>query len=312
MKSGLVLFHEAMENYDPLKDLKEQCQLFERAATKGHEESIWILSVWRNAGIDWDVLKEAFSKTEEPLGWWFAGRLSEWNSREQFDFWKKSAEGGCGWGQVEYGGCFQHWGSEFVEEDQKVCVEWQEKAASQNNPKAMDWLGTWFRGEGGDKDKAMSYYRAAAELGWGISMDLLARMLRKGEGFAKEFSQAVIWGAKGDSYVFWILLTDAKSAFDNGALTDLDCDFNLLCYALGWGLYWYQYESWRWNNYSDEIKDFGSHCLDFYCSCVELQQKSIFTFLLCWNQTTGIKGPGQMIAKMVWEGRQDNLVKGFE
>jgi hypothetical protein len=61
-----------------------------------------------------------------------------------------------------------------------------------------------------------------------------------------------------------------------------------------------------------KIKDFGRHCLDFYCSCVELQQKSILMFLLCWNQTTGVKGPGQMIGKMVWEGRQDNLVKEFE
>jgi hypothetical protein len=57
---------------------------------------------------------------------------------------------------------------------------------------------------------------------------------------------------------------------------------------------------------------FGNRCLDFYCSCVALQQKSIFMFLWYWNRTTGVKGPGQMIAQMVWEGREDKLVKGFE
>jgi hypothetical protein len=67
----------------------------------------------------------------------------------------------------------------------------------------------------------------------------------------------------------------------------------------------------RWQSQSDEIQDFGDRCLDYYCSCVELQQKSIFTFLLCWNRATGVKGPGQMIAEMVWEGREDNFLKPF-
>jgi hypothetical protein len=57
---------------------------------------------------------------------------------------------------------------------------------------------------------------------------------------------------------------------------------------------------------------FGNQCIDYYCSCVELQQKSIFTFLWFWNRTTGVKGPGQMIAQMVWQQREDNLVKMFE
>jgi hypothetical protein len=101
-------------------------------------------------------------------------------------------------------------------------------------------------------------------------------------------------------------------AFEEETFEKFDCDFNQLCYALGWGLYWYQYRSTEWNERSDEEKAFGSHCLDYYCSCVELQQKSIFTFLLCWNQTTGVKGPGQIIGQMVWEEREDNLLIPFE
>jgi hypothetical protein len=160
-------------------------------------------------------------------------------------------------------------------------------------------------------EKAVSFYRAAAELGWKDSMDYLARMLRSGNGGAKDLRQAAIWGAKGDldrvvrERVFWSMLGDAKRALGSGATEDLDCDFNQLCYALGWGLYWYQYNVER-----DD--DFDIICLEYYCSCVELQQKSIFTFLWFWNRTTGVKGPGQMIAQMVWRGREDNLVKMFE
>jgi hypothetical protein len=69
---------------------------------------------------------------------------------------------------------------------------------------------------------------------------------------------------------------------------------------------------WIWRSNGEE-KAFGNRCLNYYCLCVALQQKSIFTFLLCWNQTTGgVKGPGQMIAQMVWELREDNLVKLLE
>jgi hypothetical protein len=202
----------------------------------------------------------------------------------------------------------------FVEKDQKVYLGWLEKAANQNNPYAMQLLGDWFRQEGSDKEKAVSYYRTSAELGWENSMDLLARMLRDGEGCAKDLRQAVIWSAKcSDSYVFWQLLEGARRAFESGATDDLDCDFNQLCYSLGWGLYWYLYEDEEWSKWqSDKNKVFGNRCLDLYCSCVELLQKSIFTFLLCWNRTTGVKGPGQMIAQMIWSGREEKLVKTFE
>jgi TPR repeat protein len=301
-----------MEKFDNSK-IEESFKRFERAAAKGHEESIWILSVVKDVEMKMSALTEAFPKTEEPLGWYFAGRFAPWRSRERFDFHKKSAEGGCSWGQVGYRISFKD--GVFVEQDNKVYVEWLEKAANQNNPEAMAWLGNWFRYEelGDDKEKAVSYYRAAAELGWKSSMHHLARMLKDGEGCVKDLRQAVIWGAKGDSYVFWMLLGDARRAFESGATENLDCDFNRLCYALGWGLYWYQYGTEDWDGEDDEVQVFGNDCLDYYCSCVELQQKSIVAFLLCWNQTTGgIKGPGQMIAEMVWEGREENLVQKFE
>jgi hypothetical protein len=84
--------------------LEQSFELFERAAAKGHEESIWILSVLKDVEKKKNALIEAFAKTEKPLGWYFAGYLSnDDREREQFDFYKKSAEGRCSWGQVQYG-----------------------------------------------------------------------------------------------------------------------------------------------------------------------------------------------------------------
>jgi TPR repeat protein len=297
-----------MEKFD-YDQREESFARFERAAAKGHEESIWIVSVVQDVQMEWDPLLEAFAKTEKPLGWFFAGMLSA--GREKFDFYEKSAEGGCSWAQVGYGGYFNR--GEFVEKDEKVFAEWLEKAADQNNPQAMECLGGWFGEEEIDKEKALWYYRVASELGWKPSMYWLSRMLEDGDGCEKDWRQTAIWSAKGGHiYLFRNMLGEATRAVERGMTDDLDWDFNQLCFALGWGLYWYQYGTETWNQ-SDEDQAFSNRCLDYYCSCIELQQKSIFTFLLGWNRTTGgVRGPGQMIGQMVWEGREVNLVKKFE
>jgi hypothetical protein len=292
----------------------EKFARFKRAAAKGHEESIWIVSVVKDVKMEASAVIEAFAKTEEPLGWLFAGVLSYRESREELellDLLKNSAEAGCSWGQVWYGWFFNNDG-DSVEQDEHVYVEWMEKSANQNNPMAMNYLGVWFRGDGDDDEEAAGYFRAAAELGWKRSMGWLSGMLYDGKGCERDLRKAAIWSAKKDSVVFWMLLADARRAFEEDTTEDLDCDFNQLCYALGWGLYWYLYDSEAWHQQDDEDQVFGNQCLDYYCSCVELQQKSIFTFLLCWNRTVGVKGPGQMIAQLVWEEREDNVVKRFE
>jgi hypothetical protein len=196
-------------------------------------------------------------------------------------------------------------------------LEWLEKAANQNNPRALYWLGDWFRLSGGIyTERAVSYYQAAATLEWKDSMYFLAYMLKTGSGCPKDLNQAVIWSVKGgkEGYgtVFLEFLGEGKRAFEEGTTQDLDGDFDQLCYALGLGLYWYQNEMWANLGRSHKAKLFRSHCLDHYCSCVELPQESIFAFLLCWNRATGVKGLGQVIAQMVWEGRETNLLRKFE
>jgi hypothetical protein len=255
------------------------------------------------------ALIEAFAKTQEPLGWYFAGKLSK--GREQFDFFKKSAEAGCSWGQVKYGRYFQV--GDLVEKNEKVHLEWLEKAAKQNNPDAIHRLGAWLRRKGGnEKAKELSHYRAAAALGWGLSMGWLAKMLKEGEGCGRDLREAALWSVKGDHTIyFWPLIEEARAAWEQDTLEEyLGCTFNQLCYALGWAVFWRMLgEDWR-QEYT--TKKFANCCLHYYCSCVELQQKSIFTFLLFWNQTVGIKGPGQMIGKMVWEEREFHQVNRFQ
>jgi TPR repeat protein len=141
-KSGLELFYDGIEKIN-IWQLEETFERFERAAAKGHEESIWIKSVVKDAKMNWTDLKKAFVKTEVPLGYYLAGRLLD--GREKFDFDTKSAEGVCSWGQVGYGDNF--YGGDLVEEDIEVHVEWLEKAAGQNNPLAIDKLGYWFQEE---------------------------------------------------------------------------------------------------------------------------------------------------------------------
>jgi tetratricopeptide (TPR) repeat protein len=286
--------------------LEESFARFERAAAKGHEESIWIVSVMKGVKLEKSALKEAFANTETPLGWWCAGRCSE-DSRERFDFAKKSAEAGCSWGQVEYSYYYGKYGiGGFVERDEKTHLEWLEKAANQYNPMAMDRLGYVFR-EKGEYEKALSYYRASAELGWKYGMLYLGEMLENGLGCGKDLRQAVILYAQGGDEWFFVVLDRARLAVENETT---DCDFDQLCYWLGWGLYWCMYGTEDWKRQNDKKnKVFGNRCIDYYCENVELQQESILTFLLCWNKTTGVKGPGLMIAQMVLE---ESLILPFQ
>jgi TPR repeat protein len=303
-----VLFHEAIQTLHD--DLEEAFALFERAAAKGHEEAIWIMSVVKDVQLEKDVWKEAFAMTEEPLGWWFAGQFTGWG-RERFNLFSKSAKGGCSWGQLDYAWYLKR--GHYVGEDKKAYLELMEKAAKQNNPVAMSRLGDWCSRNGAaEKTTAFLHHVRAAQMGWKDSLDSLAEMLKHRKGCGKESRQAVKWSAEGNAIEFWEQLGDARVAFKQGLTEDLDGNFNQMCFILGWGLYWYVCYNGEWDHRTIDETTFGLCCLNYYCSCVELQQKSIFTFLLYWNQRSGgVKGPGQMIGKIVWEGREDNLVKGF-
>jgi hypothetical protein len=261
-----------------------------------------------------DQLKEAFVQTAKPLGLWFAGELSEMGSREQFDLFQESAEKGCSWGQVQYADYFR-FGSEFVAENEQELVEWLEKAAAQQNPLALYFLGGLY-----DGGRGWTFRYAAAALGWKDALEDVASLWREGHGCEEEDAEraeyepkqdlyrALQWSAPGASHyrgVFWETLIAKEKK-----LPKWNCDFSRLCYLWGWGLYWYYDPSpQQWNNCTTVHKVFGNQCLDYYCSCVQVQQKSIWTFLLWWKQQGLLKEVGVLIAQRVWEERAENLIE---
>jgi hypothetical protein len=284
--------------------MEERLAHFKRAAAKGHAESIWIVAVMEAVTLRKSALKEAFVQTEDPLGWYLGATFAESGSEEQFDFYKKSAEGGCSWGQVDY--CWNFRTGQFgTPVDLRAYVEWSERAALAQNPYALYSLGYWWRNvdEGNDQDKAWSSFYAAATLGWKTAMDLVAEMLIDRESCESNVRQAIRWSARGKyANVFWDML---KAEAENDLVKDE------LRYLLGEGLYWYLYQSNAWYDCGTTQKIFGESCMDFFCANVELQQKSIWTFLLCWKQRGLVKEVGVLIGKRVWEERADNLVQQF-
>jgi TPR repeat protein len=118
------------------------------------------------------VLEKVFAATEGPWGWYFAGKFNSAGGREQFDLFKKSAEAGCSWGQVEYSLYLKDGRGGFVTQSPSAYVAELKKAALQNNPRALELLGGW--AEETTVSDAGAYYQAAAELGWATGARLLA------------------------------------------------------------------------------------------------------------------------------------------
>ena len=111
----------------------------EKAAKQGHEKSQWIWNVVKDMESEWEnenvadiekALVKVFAETESPLGFYFAGRLGDWNSRERFEHFKRSSEGGCSWGQIQYRRYFDSGVEWFVERDENMYLELLGKAVA--------------------------------------------------------------------------------------------------------------------------------------------------------------------------------------
>jgi hypothetical protein len=302
----VVFFNRAMEKFYRLGDNRENFARFEKAAQKGYAPACWVVQAAEkvfqknleedNDDAEAEALKEAFSGGE--TGGWgllFAGLLS--SGMDRLEFFKKSAEAGNSWGQAHY--------ATFFTSDGDVYLDWLEKAAAQDNPLGLSLMGQWVESTGGEhqQEKALSYYRRSALLGWENAMMRCGWMYRHQEGCLKDLYQSGFWYAQCMGTSFAKLLQNAKKTFE----TEGD---SRICFVMGQGAYWYQYEAKGWNRLSS-WKEFGERCLDYYCSVCELQQKSILTFLWFWNRAVGVRDVGVMIEKMVWEEREDNLVKSF-
>jgi hypothetical protein len=273
---------------------------FVRAADAGHEEARWVVRRWTGVEEKKEAWRKVFTESNTPLGLYLGGVCTDEVSVERLELLRESAARGNSWGQCAFARYYQYSYPGHV--DRNV-AQWHALlylAAAQNNPQAFDELGDI------SEESPLGYYRQAAELGWDPAKGKLAMRYRQ----AGEMALGIRWGAQVEGGGFMSQLNDVN----NGHFTKLPLkkkQYDTICYNLGWGLFWYQYGGDFGRGYDDSVRAFGETCLDYYCSCVELQQKSIFTFLLFWNQSVGVKDLGVMIGKMVWEEREENLVKNF-
>jgi hypothetical protein len=139
----------------------------------------------------------------------------------------------------------------------------------------------------------------AAEVGWANTVAAALREIYEAE---ENLAQAVLWAGRekggGDRERFFGLIESAVQI--PGQTRDR------ICFNIGKVMYWKLYE--------EELgldEAFQEKCLDFYISSVELQQKAVWLILWYFKQS-GMKDVGGLIAKMVWEEREMNLIQSFE
>lgn len=209
---------------------------------------------------------------------------------------------------MEYGRYFEE-GMGYVEPDMLTYKKYLFQAAEQDNPLAFYELAVTMRFR--DETEAVALFEKAVAGGLVRVKGSLAEMRKRGTGCDKNLPEALRLSAHGYPYLFWNIFTAVEEKYKAGDRTHEDVELERYFYLLGQGLYWYAYQSNQFEERSKKDKVFALRCLDYYCACVELQQKSIFTFLWCWNQSVGVKDVGVMIGKMVWENREDNLVQAF-
>ena len=298
-KSGEELYVRAMEEFDFVGE-EEGFRLLGRAGEKGDKEAGWVSEVVREGG-EKERLKRVFAERECGAGWYWAGKLSARGSEEQHEYYRKSSEAGYSWGQERY--------ADVIREDKKLYVALLEKAAAQNCPFALFELCFWYKHvEGEDSEKARRYNFRAAQMGLKHAMEEAGKAFYRD----RDLPQAAFWSSSGNGYfLFWKILREAFNGWRSGRTADLGFDFNALAMELGKGLYWYKYMTYDWIDLKDSEKEFGERCMEYYCSEVELQQKTVLLFMHFWNKTTCVKGIGKIIGQMAWEGRYDYLVKEF-
>jgi len=313
-------------------------ELFQRSANMGHEESRWIMFIGERMKnpTDTDEAIDVFANTQCGIGWYFAGILSEEGSLKRRGYLQQSSEAGYSWGQVAYTNLLYEEDytkpETFTEEKEKYDKYLKRLIPSveKKNPYALYLYGYLLQHSvacifteddyetlAPDYDpmyvqktraEAEQYFLLAAKLGWSDAIESLANIhlcrgdvlqsiryskhVKESEYFYRIFrdTHTILRHDNSKSFLF---IPDTRSF----ALENID----VLIMELGYGTYW-KYQ-----------KDECHECLNYYCAMIDLQQAAIFTFLLCWKKVTfGIKGPGAMIGKMVWDGRYDHPIQTYK
>jgi hypothetical protein len=269
-------------------------------------------------GASDEELVQTFGNTDRPLGWFIASFCCEPFSAAQREFLRRCSEAGYSWGHLEYA---RH------EEDNKRAVELVQKAADLGNLCAMEQLVQEVLFQSKDPKKAREMYFDLVAKGWRSAYVNLAYIFETEKDYlncikysvcCNRFTEMVCHMRKGKEDVwlvsflfdFLFIFWEAVEANDTNKF---GCDFNFLAYELGKGMYWYDYCAGLWKIKSRQSEaPFVAECEEYYVENVDLQQKSLHLFL-CFCKSTGLlKDLTQMIARMVWDERETNLILDFE
>jgi hypothetical protein len=77
-------------------------------------------------------------------------------------------------------------------------------------------------------------------------------------------------------------------------------DIDEICFHIGYSFYRHQMEVSIDN---DADIAFAVSCFEYFCACIELLRRAVVAAMLSWKKVTGIRGPGSLIGKKIWDGR---------
>ena len=273
--------HVVFDNIDSFNHKDEKWTLFQEAASKGHKESQWICNVLKDIDInDINLVARTLEATNSPIGWY--------------------------WAAIAYY-CVEDYTITFTTKEK--CKSMLEKSANTGFIPAIIH-STWYleRQQQVNVLKDINHPRAWMMLGQYLeSTDYLLRAVNQGCTYSAKLLVCNHTNIIDCLFISeWI---EKISSFKNELFEkcvdyivanqhfDLD-DFVYM--HMGKGLYWYDYPT-------APITLF----YNYYCENIDIQQESLYLFLLIWKTFFGSKDVGTLIAKYVWKDRYNFPILNF-
>ncbi|WP_298867396.1 PDZ domain-containing protein [uncultured Gimesia sp.] len=186
-----------------LKDLAEQDSAWAGLLGMEYYKSQGIVKRDMKQAVKW-ITKAAEGgnhESQSQMAWLYnrgEGVEVEVDHERGFQFAKSSAEGGYPAGQAELGRCYYFgWGTD---KDSKLAVQWWQRAADQNDARAMFNLGRAFeQGYGVDKSltQAFHWWKKSAESGYPMAQTQVGLCYQRSIGTKQDFALARSWYEKG-------------------------------------------------------------------------------------------------------------------
>jgi len=270
---SLSPIHVVFDNIDSFDHKDEKWTLFQEAASKGHKESQWICNVLKNIDInDINLVARTLEATSSPIGWYWAAAAYYCTTEKKCKLLlEKSANTGFIPAIIH-----STW---HLKRRQRVNV-----LKDINHPRAWMMLGQY--------------------LG---STDYLLRAVN--QGCAHSAKLLVYYHIDIIDCLFISEWIETISSFKNKLfercvdyiVSNQHFDLGDFVYMhMGKGMYWHDYPT-------APITLF----YNYYCENIDIQQESLYLFLLIWKTFFGPKDVGTLIAKYVWKDRYNFPILKF-